>query len=66
VQGQVDALTELGHTFDELPGVMEPAVENMQEFIAAQEHGVQAALEFARMLSDAYDDMLSTLHVSRV
>lgn len=45
---------------------MEPTVENMQEFIAAQEHGVQAALEFARMLSDAYDDMLSTLHVSRV
>jgi hypothetical protein len=57
-RGAMDALQALGFEFEQLPGVIEPTIENIQKFGEANNNGGRAALEFARQVSDAYGEML--------
>ena len=53
-RGELETLAGLGDTFSDLPGVIEPTVENLKEFSAATEEGGLAAIEFGEKVLDSW------------
>ena len=58
-QGAIDRLADLGITFSDLPGYMEPTVESLQTFAEAAAGSGEATQAMADMASEAFQTMMS-------